>query len=160
MDLDNVKIPDENELLENLNEDIDEESLLKIGRRGEKWVYAYLKSLHHDRKNISIKWLNEEGEKGLPYDIQINFVDKSQDIQRIEVKTTSKNMDNYRFPISIQEVKEMLQYPETYYIYRVNLMTRSLTIIDNLVQNLSGTRQLQLQMNVLKPADKSNEQTN
>ncbi|CAF3937199.1 unnamed protein product, partial [Rotaria sordida] len=103
----------------------------------------------HRKENVSIKWLNENGETGLPYDIEINFIDNSQDTQRIEVKTTSKHIDNYQFSISIQEVQAMLRYPNTYYIYRVNLNNRSLTIIDNITQNLTDKRQLQLQMNVL-----------
>ncbi|CAF4090704.1 unnamed protein product [Rotaria sp. Silwood2] len=132
---------------------MDEESLIKIGRTGEKWIHRYFKDLYHLNENVLIKWLNENGETGLPYDIEINFIDKSQDIQRIEVKTTSKHVDNYQFSISIQEVEEILRYPNTYYIYRVNLNNRSLTIIDNITQNLSDKRQLQLKMNVLTSDD-------
>ncbi|CAF3365211.1 unnamed protein product [Rotaria sp. Silwood2] len=151
-----IKLPeisDENVLVENSNKSVDEEILKRIGRTGERWAYEYLKNSYRTKDNVSVKWLNETFETGSPYDIEIKFIDNSQDTQRIEVKTTTKHYDNYQFSISIQEVEEILLNPNTYYIYRINLSTRSLIIIDNIKQNLSDKRQLQLQMNVLKLED-------
>ncbi|CAF3282515.1 unnamed protein product [Rotaria sp. Silwood2] len=153
IDLPDLEISDENVLVENSNKSVDEEILKRIGRTGERWAYEYLKNSYRTKDNVSVKWLNETFETGSPYDIEIKFIDNSQDTQRIEVKTTTKHYDNYQFSISIQEVEEILLNPNTYYIYRINLSTRSLIIIDNIKQNLSDKRQLQLQMNVLKLED-------
>lgn len=149
VDLNNLKISDENDIIQNSNEDIDEEHLQEIGRKGEELVYKYLKKLYRSNENVLIRWLNETGETGLPFDIGIDFIDQSQDNQRIEVKTTAKHVDNYQFSISIQEINEILKYPDTYYIYRVNLNDHSLTIIKDIKSNLSDKRQLELKMNVL-----------
>lgn len=140
---------DGNDIIEDSNEEIDEEYLRKIGRKGEKLVYIYLKDLYKSNKNVSVQWINETTETGFPYDIKIDFIDKSQDAHRIEVKTTAKHIDNFQFSISIQEVDEILKYTDTYYIYRVNLNKRSLTIIKDIKSNLSDKRQLELKMNVL-----------
>ncbi|CAF4149131.1 unnamed protein product [Rotaria sordida] len=109
--------------------------------------------LYHNNENVSIEWLNETSETGLPYDIKINFIDESEKPHQIEVKTTSKPVDNYLFSVPIQEVVEILKNPTTYYIYRVNLTNRSLTITEDIKLNLSNKRQLELKVNVLTTND-------
>ncbi|CAF1243866.1 unnamed protein product [Rotaria sordida] len=111
------------------------------------------RDLYHNNENVSIEWLNKTSETGLPYDIKINFIDKPEKPHQIEVKTTLKHIDDYQFSISIQEVEEILKNPTTYYIYRVNLNNRSLTIIEDIKLNLSDKRQLELKMNVLTTND-------
>ncbi|CAF1346358.1 unnamed protein product [Rotaria sordida] len=111
------------------------------------------RNLYHNNENVSIEWLNKTSETGLPYDIKINFIDKPEKPHQIKVKTTSKHIDDYQFSISIQEVEEILKNPTTYYIYRVNLNNRSLTIIEDIKLNLSDKRQLELKMNVLTTND-------
>ncbi|UJR11943.1 hypothetical protein I4U23_016121 [Adineta vaga] len=149
IDLSHLKIPDEDDMIQKNDEEIDEEYLRQVGRKGEELVFKHLENLYRSNDKVLIEWLNKTGETGLPYDIEINFSDKSQDTHRIEVKTTSKRNDNYQFSISIQEVEEILKYPNTYYIYRVNLINHSLTILKDIKLNLSDKRQLDLKMNVL-----------
>ncbi|CAF1300748.1 unnamed protein product [Rotaria sordida] len=144
---------DENDVVQNLNEEVDEEYLRKIGRKGEELIYKYLTDLYHNNENVSIEWLNKTSETGLPYDIKINFIDKPEKPHQIKVKTTLKHIDDYQFSISIQEVEEILKNPTTYYIYRVNLNNRSLTIIEDIKLNLSDKQQLELKMNVLTTND-------
>ncbi|CAF1349743.1 unnamed protein product [Rotaria sordida] len=146
-------ISDEDDIVQNLNEEVDEEYLLKIGRKREELIFKYLTDLYHNNENVSIEWLNETSEIGLSYDIKINFIDESEKPHQIEVKTTSKPVDNYQFSVSIQEVVEILKNPTTYYIYRVNLTNRSLTITEDIKLNLSNKRQLELKVNVLTTND-------
>ncbi|CAM4790293.1 unnamed protein product, partial [Rotaria magnacalcarata] len=141
------------DVVENSNKTIDEKDLLEIGRKGEELVYKYLKDIHRQYENVSIKWLNENVETGSPYDIEINFTGATPNTHRIEVKTTTKHVDNYQFSISIQEIDEILKYPDTYYIYRVNLKNHSLIILDNIKLNLSNKQQLELKINVLTTND-------
>jgi hypothetical protein len=50
---------------------LDENSAWKVGRWGEAFVLEYLKGEFADSLNTRIRWVNEESESGLPYDLCI-----------------------------------------------------------------------------------------
>ncbi|CAF1053062.1 unnamed protein product, partial [Didymodactylos carnosus] len=83
-------------------------------RRGEELVFQYLKWKYPDD---NIKWLNDEQEYFLPYDIEIiRKNEKTKEL--IEVKATRVS-DQHTFQVSIREIKWLRAHPNTYCIYRV-----------------------------------------
>lgn len=115
-------------------EDLDDpESIQRIGRWGEEFVYAELsrhRCLPSGRKIASIDWVNENSESGKPYDIAVTLEkeerketedrgDKEDSpMVYIEVKSTaSSSKDIVAF--SWGELKFAEQENEGYHLYRV-----------------------------------------
>ena len=102
----------------------DEESLLRIGRWGEQFVYTLLKrsgELPDGRKIKQITWVNEVKESGKPYDLELELEsDQPDTVQRdyIDVKSTASGQKEL-VAASWKELKFAQAQSENYYIYRV-----------------------------------------
>ena len=115
----------------------------RTGFVGERLVYQYLLEQYRNRScDVTIKWLNEEQETYLPYDILL--IDK-EERHYIEVKTTA-SANEHKFFISINQMKALLKYGERYHIYRVYLAQRKLVILDDIIDRLERKNSLALQM--------------
>ena len=93
----------------------DKETDAITGRRGEAFVFQYLKGEH---PTATIKWMNEEAESLAPYDIHMVIKSEEEQEEFIEVKTT-RSAEQNTFPVSIGEVQCLLRHPSNYFIYRV-----------------------------------------
>ena len=111
-------------LIEISNEDTYQESILRIGRWGEEFVSAVLgqrRRLPNGRAIRSVNWVNESGETGLPYDIEVELKSSEEGGDSkvfIEVKSTSsssKDVVNF----SWSELKFAEEKCESYHLYRV-----------------------------------------
>lgn len=106
------------------NLDDDDESLIRIGRWGEMFVYAFLKKsgkLPDGRKIKTITWVNEIKESGAPFDLELEVEsDQPNAVQKqyIEVKSTSSS-EKALVAASWNELKFAESQSENYYIYRV-----------------------------------------
>ena len=108
----------------------DHSTLLDVGRYGEELVFLYLLKqqelglLIHDSQsaqNVTVLWVNQSAESGLPFDIQINFHISGQQAPKslfIEVKTT-KTPDKGLFEISNNELRFAHQQRDAFHLYRV-----------------------------------------
>jgi hypothetical protein len=96
---------------ENFLPDAEEYDLVKIGRRGEKFIFELLLEKY---PNKTIIWENETAESKLPYDIKI----QENEQKFIEVKSTISNSST-GFYISEKEFKMMISNGKNYLIYRV-----------------------------------------
>lgn len=117
------------------------------GRVGEQFIYRYLQWKYPDE---CIKWMNENKESGLPFDIQFQRKDKT--IELIEVKTTRVH-DQHTFQISIAQLECLLQHPNTYHIYRLYYsddLQRTKIFIFNQVKNHLEQKQLALCLTFLQ----------
>ena len=112
------------------------EAELTTGRQGEVLVFHYLKWKY---PNEDVKWLNQNGESGRPYDIQLIVKSENNREEFIEVKTT-RSYDQNTFPLSIGEVKYLLKHPSNYCIYRVyyadTIDSSTITVINRIEENL------------------------
>lgn len=92
------------------------EIFAKIGKEGEFLIDHYFSELKKSGEIVNYKWLNEEREKGLPYDFY--YETNSGDIIYLDVKTT-----NYKFAqkmiFSSQEIKFVTSTDSKYHIFRV-----------------------------------------
>ncbi|CAF2658198.1 unnamed protein product [Rotaria sp. Silwood2] len=109
---------------------------LVTGRQGEEFVFCYLKWKY---PNEDIKWINQAGESGGPYDIRMTIKSENNREEFIEVKTT-RSCDQNTFSISIGEVEYLLEHPSNYYIYRVyyadKIDSSTITVINKIKRNL------------------------
>ncbi|XP_071961958.1 uncharacterized protein [Antedon mediterranea] len=87
-----------------------------VGKYGEKLVYHLLKNQYDD--NATVRWVNEEYETGLPYDIEIQTVGEKACIEYVEVKATNSSEKKF-FEISSNEVAFAQQQMPNYHLYRV-----------------------------------------
>ena len=97
---------------------VDEESLKKVGRWGEQFVYTFLKAkgrLPDGREFQSIHWANENEESANPYDIEVQIENEKV---YIEVKSTSSARKEL-VAISWQELKFAEEQGGRYHLYRV-----------------------------------------
>ncbi|CAF4681057.1 unnamed protein product [Rotaria sp. Silwood1] len=121
------------------------EADLITGRQGEEFVFRYLKWKYPHEE---IKWINQQGESGGPYDIHMIIKTENHREEFIEVKTT-RSYDQNTFPVSIGEVEYLLQHPSNYYIYRVyyadKIDSSTITVINRIKRNLQQ-KQLKLSM--------------
>ncbi|CAF4274300.1 unnamed protein product, partial [Adineta steineri] len=86
---------------------------LDTGRIGEEMVYKYLLKEHREQSNsVIIKWLNQNRETHLPYDILLK---KNGKTYYIEVKST-RAYNQHIFPLSINQIETLLQQRENYFI--------------------------------------------
>ncbi|CAF5071258.1 unnamed protein product, partial [Rotaria sp. Silwood1] len=123
--------PSNGVLLENLSDGTGEfESFeLNTGRIGEEMVYKYLLNEYRDHPNpVIIKWLNQNQETHLPYDISLT---KNGKTHYIEVKSTRVN-NQHIFPLSINQIETFLKLRENYFIYRVYIGEKKFIILDNI----------------------------
>ena len=89
------------------------------GRVGEYWVSMYLQSQASVLGFKSVKWMNCEGEKGLPFDIEIELINGTG-VKYCEVKTRSFNEDEGRtnrtqWFISQREIEVAIKEKENYF---------------------------------------------
>ena len=112
------------EMLEDISAD-DPESLLKIGRWGEQYVYTLLENMEHlpDGSHVkSISWINKDGETYMPYDIAVELEGDNPTQQcrsiYIEVKSTASN-EKEHVSISWNQLKFAEEHGEDYHLYRV-----------------------------------------
>jgi hypothetical protein len=103
---------------------------LDVGRYGEELVFLYLLKqqelglLTHDSQpaqNVTVLWVNQSTESGLPFDIRVDFHLSSQQAPKslfIEVKTT-KTPDKGMFEISNNELRFAHQQRDAFHLYRV-----------------------------------------
>ncbi|TDH67095.1 hypothetical protein CCR75_008242 [Bremia lactucae] len=86
-----------------------------IGRWGEEYVFNQLKQQHAESE-VTVEWLNEKEESGLPYDLMLSRAKTI--LEYIEVKST-RTMEKGLFEISLNELNEATIHGSTYCIYRV-----------------------------------------
>ena len=69
---------------------------------------------------VSIEWLNTDGESKSPYDLKISFADSARALPIfIEVKTTL-NDERKHFSISSQQLKFAFDQGSCFHLYRVS----------------------------------------
>jgi hypothetical protein len=118
------------------NRGVDRDYLLKIGRWGEQWVNQVLKNKYRtelQEQKVTIEWMNEIAESGLPYDFRLTFhsdssvdnmfdadleIIETDNVKFIEVKCTTKD-GREAFPVSIQELNFAQKFSTQFEIYRV-----------------------------------------
>ncbi|CAF3801243.1 unnamed protein product, partial [Rotaria sp. Silwood1] len=158
-EIDNIELmhassitPSNGVLLENLSDGTGEfESFeLNTGRIGEEMVYKYLLNEYRDHPNpVIIKWLNQNQETHLPYDISLT---KNGKTHYIEVKSTCVN-NQHIFPLSINQIETFLKLRENYFIYRVYIGEKTFIILDNIPWRLMQ-KQLACFLRILpRPSD-------
>jgi hypothetical protein len=112
---------------------------LHTGRMGEEMVYKHLLNKYRDHPSpVIIKWLNQNRETHLPYDILLT---KDQKTFYIEVKST-RVVNQHIFPLSINQIETFLQQRENYFIYRVYIDEKKFVILDNIRWRLIQKQQL------------------
>ena len=127
--------------LELVEQEKDAESLLKISRWGEEYVFSVLKAhmeLPNGRKIVDLSWINQEEETGFPFDIIVSLAEdnesevvmgegelasRSQESISthkiyIEVKSTAAK-EKAMFEISPNEIKFSEQKRGNYHVYIV-----------------------------------------
>ncbi|XP_067652769.1 uncharacterized protein [Haliotis asinina] len=117
----------------------DHQDMSAIGRWGETLVKHYLlQQMAFNKDIVDVRWVNETGESGLPYDFEITCLDDESSESRtvyIEVKSTLKD-EKKHFDISSREVNFAHAQKEQYQIYRVfnagNSQNVKLLRIDNI----------------------------
>jgi hypothetical protein len=119
---------------------------LDTGRIGEEMVYRYLLNEHRNHPTpVTVKWLNQNMESQLPYDIRLTKNGKSY---YIEVKST-RTRDQHIFPLSINQIETFLQQRENYFIYRVYIDENKIVILDNIRWRLIQKQQLTCLLQIL-----------
>ncbi len=112
---------------------------LYTGRIGEQMVYKYLLNEYRNHSDpVTIKWLNQNRESHLPYDILLQQNGKTH---YIEVKST-RTYNQHIFPLSINQIETFLQQRENYFIYRVYIDEKKFIILDNIRWRLIQKQQL------------------
>ncbi len=88
----------------------------QIGRWGEVWVNEMLKKKHaKNRDHITVEWMNEQSESGLPFDFKIVEGDR---VDFIEVKSTIR-ANQESFPVSYNELMFAQDNQDNFHIYRL-----------------------------------------
>ncbi len=146
-------------VIEIMEQDKNEESLLKISRWGEEYVYSVLsarKELPSGHKIESLKWVNREEESGKPYDIEVEVLAEAAEAAQedettdeepmemesrpvtktvyIEVKSTASK-EKSMFEISMNEIRLAQQKNDFYHVYIVysaGLQSSRLCLLQNL----------------------------
>ena len=119
---------------------VDEESLMKVGRWGEEFVYTFLKAkgrLPDGRTFQSIQWVNENSESANPYDIEIEVANEKI---YIEVKSTT-SAHKELVAISWRELKFAEEQHGNFHLYRVyraGKVTTELCWLENLFNYLQN----------------------
>ncbi|KAG7391584.1 hypothetical protein PHYBOEH_006646 [Phytophthora boehmeriae] len=116
-----------------------------IGRWGEEYVFNQLKQQHaDDETNLTVDWVNEQEESGLPYDLTLSSGGKV--VEYIEVKST-RTMEKGVFEISMNELDQAAIHGSTYSIYRVfNAGNPALCRVIRMKNPVSLVRQRKIQL--------------
>ncbi|CAH0521428.1 unnamed protein product [Peronospora belbahrii] len=116
-----------------------------IGRWGEEYVYNQLKQQHADNdSNLTVEWVNEKEESGLPYDLTLSSGNKV--VEYIEVKST-RTTEKGVFEISMNELDQAAIHGSTYCIYRVfNAGNSALCRVIRMKNPVSLVRQRKIQL--------------
>ncbi|KAF4318610.1 hypothetical protein G195_008065 [Phytophthora kernoviae 00238/432] len=116
-----------------------------IGRWGEEYVFNQLKQQHvNDETNLTVDWVNEQEESGLPYDLTLSSAGKV--VEYIEVKST-RTMEKGVFEISMNELDQAAIHGSTYSIYRVfNAGNSALCRVIRMKNPVSLVRQRKIQL--------------
>ena len=116
-----------------------------VGRWGERFIYNYLlkgsRKLPNGKKIVKVHWMNEEQERGGPYDITVLTEEKETCF--VEVKATSSLTKEF-IPISWRELKFAEEKKECYFLYRLynagkSLKEVQLKCLQNLFSHLKNT---------------------
>ena len=100
-------------------ESCDQESLERIGRWGEEYVYKFLTAasqLPSGQRILSVTWINETSETGEPYDIEVQI--EPQAVLYIEVKSTISAEKEF-MQFSWNELQFADKEKQNYHLYRV-----------------------------------------
>lgn len=144
--IDLSSITSSNSILSQNLSDITNESNINTGRIGEKMVYDYLLNKYSQSStSFALKWLNEQRESYLPYDIIMTLDGKKQYIQ---VKST-QTRNQHLFPLSINEIEFILRERENYFIYRVYINEKEFIILDNIPWRLRQKEQLSCFLSIM-----------
>jgi len=136
----NIHLPSVLELVE---QEKDEESLLKISRWGEEYVFSVLQArseLPSGKKIVELQWINQEKETGMPFDIIVTVAEDKEENEEvmevegelaagsqenlstrkiyIEVKSTAAK-EKAMFEISPNEIKFSEQKRSNYHVFIV-----------------------------------------
>ncbi|KAL3661405.1 hypothetical protein V7S43_013608 [Phytophthora oleae] len=116
-----------------------------IGRWGEEYVFKQLKQQHTETEsNVTVQWVNEKEESGLPYDLTLSVAGKV--VEYIEVKST-RTMEKGVFEISMNELDQAAIHGSTYSIYRVfNAGNSALCRVIRMKNPVSLVRQRKIQL--------------
>lgn len=116
-----------------------------IGRWGEEYVFNQLKQQHAEEdSNMTVEWVNEKEESGLPYDLTLSSAGKV--VEYIEVKST-RTMEKGVFEISMNELDQAAIHGSTYSIYRVfNAGNPALCRVIRMKNPVSLVRQRKIQL--------------
>lgn len=99
----------------------EESRIRRYALEGEKFVWKQLKERFSSDSSIHVVWLNEEAEKGEPYDIVV-FREDSNGQRRIlyfvEVKSTSSG-NRRDFELSLSEFLFAAKYGSAFHVHRV-----------------------------------------
>jgi hypothetical protein len=116
-----------------------------IGRWGEEYVFNQLKQQHAESaSNLTVEWVNEQEESGLPYDLTLSSGGKV--VEYIEVKST-RTMEKGVFEISMNELDQAAIHGSTYSIYRVfNAGNPALCRVIRMKNPVSLVRQHKIQL--------------
>ncbi|KAG2848601.1 hypothetical protein PC118_g4237 [Phytophthora cactorum] len=116
-----------------------------IGRWGEEYVFNQLKQQHAESEsNMTVEWVNEQEESGLPYDLTLSSAGKV--VEYIEVKST-RTMEKGVFEISMNELDQAAIHGSTYSIYRVfNAGNPALCRVIRMKNPVSLVRQRKIQL--------------
>ncbi|KAI4342574.1 hypothetical protein MLD38_027187 [Melastoma candidum] len=134
--------------------EIDPTQAMIVGRRGEHLAFRHLA----EKWGLSLKWVNEDGETGLPYDI-IAWDDKLVgDVSRyVEVKTT-KSAGKDWFSLSVNEWQFAIALGERYYIAHVLLEGEGAKRIVEFRNPTELCRMGKLSLAIVMPAHKEAEE--
>uniref|UniRef100_A0AAV1UFX7 Protein NO VEIN C-terminal domain-containing protein n=1 Tax=Peronospora matthiolae TaxID=2874970 RepID=A0AAV1UFX7_9STRA len=128
-----------------LSNTMTKEERVAIGRWGEEYVFNQLKQQQADNEsNLTVEWMNEMEESGLPYDLTLSAGNKV--VEFIEVKST-RTMEKGVFEISMNELDQAATHGSTYCIYRVfNAGNSALCRVIRMKNPVSLVRQRKIQL--------------
>ena len=128
-----------------LSNTMTKEERVAIGRWGEEYVFNQLKQQQADNEsNLTVEWMNEMEESGLPYDLTLSTGNKV--VEFIEVKST-RTMEKGVFEISMNELDQAAIHGSTYCIYRVfNAGNSALCRVIRMKNPVSLVRQRKIQL--------------
>ena len=105
---------------------LDDKDTTAVGRYGEQIVYSLMKR-EYAGEEIEVIWINEVAESKKPFDILIVEKKTNNVLHYIEVKS-SANIDKKQFEISQKELEAAFSNDETYHLYRVSGIGKSVVI--------------------------------
>ena len=96
-----------------------ESGVPEVGYWGECLVHQYLLAQKAAGNILDVFWINEEEERGSPYDFEVHFEDDTGlHVDYIEVKSTLSESKEV-FQVSVQQIKFANEKKGNYHVYRV-----------------------------------------